>query len=477
MNFDKEMVNIKLKTSTFNIDNSAKYKKYIQYVIIILIIIFMLNNAIPFIFNKIMEIEEIQKVLVKTSDFLNFRDVVEKNKCNPIVMPFISLINKGEISTSENFQQCMESMFSSFFGEYIKMFSSNQNILLGTIKSMLSDIGNMKKVINGIRTSLINTLSDIYARLQNTFKRVHELFLHMKKLVIGIINVFQDLARTLNFVFFTFSSIWNGPIGGVARFFGCFSKHTQIQLSKKSKIKTKSICNIEIGDILLGGGVVTSVMKFRKNGNIIYNYKGVTVSGNHPVFSEDENKWKYVKDMDESYIIDFKDEYIYCLNTSNNIIYINNIKFTDYKECSNEILNKELIKYAHYHLNQNYKKIYTNISTEPSGFYNQKEILNLNDENVLGVIKTNAKNIKNLYKFNNVIASGSVFVFTNCEWKQMCQCGEKVKNDKEFIYNIITKDNLVKINNTYFRDFYISFSNIYNKKIDSVIRNELNQKK
>jgi hypothetical protein len=452
---------------------TAKYKKYVQYGIIVLILIFVLNNVIPLIFNKILEIEWVKSVLETISNFLNFKDVIEKNKCNPLVMPFISLINGGELSTTDNFQQCMKSMFSSFFGEYIKMFSSNQNMLFGTIKSMLSDIGNMKKVIDGVRKSLISTLSDIYARLQNTFKRVHQLFLHIKKVVVGIIDVFKDLFRTLNFVYFSLMSTWNGPIGGVARVF-CFEKHTQIQLSKKSKIKNKSICDVKIGDILKSGGIVTSVMKFRTNGNIIYNYKDVIVSGNHPVFSEDENKWKYVKDMDESYIVDFKDEYIYCLNTSNNIIYINDIKFSDYKECSNKILDKALMKYTYYHLNQNYQKINNNISIEPFGFYNEKEISNLDNENILGVIKTNSKNIKNLYKFNDIITSGSVFVFTKGEWKQMCQCGEKVKNDKEFIYNVITKDNLVKINNTYFRDFYISFSNIYNKNIDTMVQNWMN---
>jgi hypothetical protein len=452
---------------------AGKYKKYMQYVIIVLILIFVLNNAIPVIFNKILEIEIVKSILEKISNFLNLKNAIEKNKCNPIVMPFISLINGGELSTTDNFQQCMKSMFSSFFGEYIKMFSSNQNMLFGTIKSMLSDIGNMKKVIDGVRKSLISTLSDIYARLQNTFKRVHQLFLHIKKVVIGIIDVFKDLFRTLHFVYFSLMSTWKGPIGGFARTF-CFEKYTQIQLSTKSKIKTKSIYDVKIGDILKNGGIVTSIMKFRTHGNIIYNYKDVIVSGNHPVFSENENKWKYVKDMDESYIIDFKDEYIYCLNTSNNIIYINDIKFSDYKECSNKKLDKVLIKYTYYHLNQNYQKINNNISIESFGFYNKKEISNLDDENILGVIKTNSKNIKNLYKFNDIITSGSVFVFTNGEWKQMCQCGEKVKNDKEFIYNVITKDNLVKINNTYFRDFNISFSNIYNKNIDTMVQNLMN---
>jgi hypothetical protein len=445
-------------------------KKYIQYTIIILILIFTLNNAIPFFFKKIKQNKIINAQLEKINKLLNFKDIVKHNKCNPLIMPFVRLINGGELSTSENFQQCVKSMFSSFFGEYIKMFSSNQNMLFSTIKTMLADIGNMKKVIDGVRQSLISTLSDIYARLQNTFKRVHQLFLNVKKVVSGIMDVFKDLFTTLKFVYFSLSSTWNGPIGGIARTF-CFEKKTQIQMQTN---KTRSICNVKIGDILKGGGTVTSIMKFRANGQTIYNYKNIIVSGNHPVFSEDIQKWKYIKDMDESYIVDFKDEFIYCLNTSNNIIYINNIKFSDYNECSDRILNKAIIEYTHYHLNQKYKSKNENVSIEPFGFYCEKQILNLDDENILGKIKTNSKNIKYLYKFNGIITTGSVFVFVNGEWKQMCECGEKVENNKDFVYNVITKDNLIKINDTYFRDFYVSFSKIYNKNIDKMVQDWMN---
>ena len=57
--------------------------------------------------------------------------------------------------------------------------------------------------------------------------------------------------------YMTFQSMWNGPIGGVARFL-CFDKNVLVTLDNN---KTKTISSLNIGDKILDGGKVLGILK------------------------------------------------------------------------------------------------------------------------------------------------------------------------------------------------------------------------
>ena len=71
----------------------------------------------------------------------------------------------------------------------------------------------------------------------------------------------------------------------------------------------------------------------------MYNLNGVVVTGTHKVYCKLLRRWLQVKDHPESVIIEKYDKpYLYCLNTNNNLLRINNMLFHDWDEIEKEDL-------------------------------------------------------------------------------------------------------------------------------------------
>ena len=109
---------------------------------------------------------------------------------------------------------------------------------------------------------------------------------------------------------------------------GCFDKSTLI----KTKNGWKKISKIKVGDILENDSKVTATFKIAANTQDMYYLNGVTVSGSHIVFYK-KLGWIDVKDhpfakKKENY----DEEIIYCLNTTEKRIHINNMIFMDWDE-------------------------------------------------------------------------------------------------------------------------------------------------
>ena len=103
----------------------------------------------------------------------------------------------------------------------------------------------------------------------------------------------------------------------------CFEPNTLIQMTDGSEKKIK---DIELGDDTKGGKV-TGVFQFKFSGDVIYNYKGVTVAGSH--FVKEDGKFIMVKDSPLAIKID-KIPVVYSLDTTGRRIFINDIEFADY---------------------------------------------------------------------------------------------------------------------------------------------------
>jgi hypothetical protein len=103
----------------------------------------------------------------------------------------------------------------------------------------------------------------------------------------------------------------------------CFEPNTLIQMTDGSEKKIK---DIELGDDTKGGKV-TGVFQFKFSGDVIYNYKGVTVAGSH--FVKEDDKFIMVEDSPLAVKID-KIPVVYSLDTTGRRIFINDIEFADY---------------------------------------------------------------------------------------------------------------------------------------------------
>jgi hypothetical protein len=105
----------------------------------------------------------------------------------------------------------------------------------------------------------------------------------------------------------------------------CFVKGTPIEMLDGS---TKAIETVEVGDKTKGGLVGMTMVGLPE---VIYNYKGVEVSGSH--FVKEDNRWVEVENSRHGVRTD-KVEKVYTMNTSDNRIFIKGIEFTDYNGVS-----------------------------------------------------------------------------------------------------------------------------------------------
>ena len=122
----------------------------------------------------------------------------------------------------------------------------------------------------------------------------------------------------------------------------CFSKNTKIMLKSK---KVKKIHEIQLGDILIDGGNVTSIMKCSSKDQDIYNLYGTIVTGKHGVKNK-ENTWIHVeKHPDAQLVSNFNEPFVYCINTSSKNIIINNTCFSDWDDLD-EIDMEDIKKHA-----------------------------------------------------------------------------------------------------------------------------------
>jgi hypothetical protein len=197
----------------------------------------------------------------------------------------------------------------------------------------------------------------------------------------------------------------------------CFDKNTVLKMNDGTE---KIISEINVGDILINNNEVTAVFKVETKGSDMYYLDDITVSNSHIV--NYCGKWIPVsKHPDSLKYSEYNEPYLYCLNTSNKTIEINNIIFTDW----DEIYNEDLISI----MRNPYKNINTTkeIHTELDGGFIEstkiklldgkvKEIKDIlvgdilyNGEKVYGVVEINGENLSNQFKFilgKNMIVEG-----------------------------------------------------------------------
>jgi len=121
----------------------------------------------------------------------------------------------------------------------------------------------------------------------------------------------------------------------------CFDKDTKIEMLDGSK---KKIIDIQVGDILKNNNVVTAKMKLNANGVQMYNINNVIVSSSHLIKYNNSNKWTSVENYTgmKSKVEYYLEPFIYCLNTTNKLIEINETTFSDWDEAVEDELNRIL---------------------------------------------------------------------------------------------------------------------------------------
>lgn len=286
------------------------------------------NNALLFIVTLIVIVIVLIFVFGNAFNLKKIKDNWSNERCNPMIMPFASLFG---YNTKENFNFCMGNVFN----RYASPFMGSTNGIFSHFTSLLTMIFDS---ISSLRNTIASLGGGINVIFQEFTERISFFFFKIRISAIQIKSLIERMYAIL------FSVMYMGMSGitGMTSFTNtflfsfldtfCFPANTMLNIKNKGLIPIK---NIKIGDeIASSNSTVTATFRFYSRGQPMVKLGSVIVSTNHyvmylghPIKAGEHPEAIKIDDWNS-------DEPLYCLNTSDNHITIDNIVFLDYDETS-----------------------------------------------------------------------------------------------------------------------------------------------
>jgi len=309
-------------------------------------------------------------------------------RCSPKVIPFAGIINKPSDKTileftEENFTYCTQNILTKISSYALEPITFITHSLEGIISNIGVDIQNIRSMFNNVRTNIQSISEEIMGRMMNIMVPLQEVVVVLRDLfgkVQGVMTaglytmfgsymtlqtligaIIQLLCTILIMIAATIAILMVIPFMEVLAAIDmgifiaicvptimisifasdilqiqsppiptlCFDKFTPLLLQDGSY---KSIENIEVGDILEYDNIVTAKIKVHTNNSKMYYLNNIIVSGTHHVLNKN-NEWLPVsKHTDAILLEEYKEPFLYCLNTSSKKINIQETIFCDWDE-------------------------------------------------------------------------------------------------------------------------------------------------
>ena len=455
------------------------------------------NSVIIFIFMTLFVfiVFSYCKVIQKKQDIAN--DWVNQ-RCKPQNMLFAGLITHPEDTTafkytSDNFQYCVQDILQNITGYALEPFQFMIKSLTQVFTSLSNAIQQIREITSKIRNSFKDFTEDIISRILNVMIPIQKMF-------IALMDVFQKIQGTMTSGLYTMLGtyytlqalmgaileliikvlvtlviiiigLWISPFtwGAAASMttvflaisiplsiiiyfmtevlhiktakipkLRCFDEFTLITLIDGNNIYIK---DIQVGDKLENGSYVTSKFKVTSANMKIYILNNIIVSESHLV--KYKSKWIRVNEHPSAEEINYDNPFLYCLNTSNKIIELNKIVFSDWDEIVDNKLNI---------LNKNNKNIHN--------LENIHEYLDDGfEENTEIKLHKTKKRIKEI-KIGDVLENGTI-VYGLVEIDTIKLRKYLTNKVHSKLYHLLTTDGSLKINSVDVKD--------YNNLIDKFI--------
>ena len=464
-------------------------------------------------------------------------------KCKPNILPFAGFITHPEgISaidyTAQNFTDCTQNILSSITGTALEPLTFVVNIFKNMVAEIMEVIQFIRAMFDKIRNMFQEISQEIMGRILNFMIPLQQIIISFKDLlgkvqgamtaglftllgsyyalksllgaIAEFIIVILITLAVLIAIFWIIPFTWGFAISNTVIFIAiaipmiiilaflldvlnvqpdlsipqvkCFDEKTLIDMNDGTK---KIISEIKNGDLLADNNEVTSIIKVQTNGSILYNLNNIIVSDSHIV--NYNNKWIPVSKHPEAIKIHYYIKpYLYCLNTSNKIISINNTIFTDWDEIyENDIINIKLngffpikkLNDIHTFLDSGFEGK-TLIKTK-NGIYKQIKDIEIgdtlyNEEKVYGIVKINGNNLHHQFKYNlgkNLVFEGGPNLII-CDRKLNYITSLTLENkykklldsNHNELYHLLTNTKTFCINNIRFYDYNAAID-IFLKKI------------
>jgi len=480
---------------------------------IILILVFFVAISYYYVMNHIQPIK---------SDWLNQR-------CNPSVMPFAGIINKPDNQTAfeftaSNFNNCIHNILTDIINIFLAPLYYLVNVITEIINMISEALQAIKKVVNSIRQSIADVSTEIMGRVLNILIPLQVILMKIKNLfnqaqgvmaagiytlfgvyetliatVTGIVKIITGILLSLATIILILYLIPFGlglpfaipllllfiiivvmcllvwiidmmilkkfvnPLPGIPT---CFDGNTILHLNNGNKVKMK---NIKVGMVLEDENIVTAFMEMACLDNI-YELNNVVCTGNHIV--KLNNDWIKVKNHPESKQLEKNYEKVYCINTTNKVIKINNTIFGDYDELEKHEIDEIKSKCDKYlpktfNLGDIHKYLdggfHENTSIEMFDGHSVKiKNIKVNDvlkygERVVGIVEIKADDLDiktySLENNENITCGPNIHI---CDsdlgmYSTLDMYGESIRVNK--IYNLITDKKTFYINGVKYYDY------------------------
>lgn len=445
---------------------------------VIIFIFITLFVFIVFSYCKVMQTKE-----AIADDWINKR-------CKPQNMLFAGLITHPEGTsafqyTSDNFQYCVQNILTNIIGYALEPFQYMIKSLTQIFEAISNSIQQIRELINRIRNSFKTFAEDVMSRILN-------IMIPIQKMFIALIDTFQKIQGTMTASLYTMLGsyytlqaligaileliikilialviiivgLWilpftwpaaasmtvvflaiSIPLAIIVYFMTevlhiktsgipklrCFDELTLIPLQNGNKIH---IQDINTGDILANGSYVTAKIKVTSSDMKMFKLNNIIVSGSH--FVKYNNKWIRAEQHPNAKQILYNKPFLYCLNTSNKIIELDTLVFSDWDEIfikELQILHKE---------NNNIINLENIHEILDNGFEEHTEVY----------LHKNKKQISNI-KIGDILDNGSVvYGLVEVEAKKLRKYKNKIGPNK--LFHLLTTDGTLIINSVNVKDY------------------------
>ena len=259
--------------------------------------------------------------------------------------PYNKLLEQQSNNLNDNFislnylrkiTKVMMDAFMSFMEPFFKKFTLVAYQVGVVVQHLRMAMGR----VNAILTSFIYQGISLVTGIQNMIEFIFFIVLIILAVMIGLLII-------LFFILFPFIPILITPVililivgGSVAASSMndafCFVPETPVVLATGA---TKAISEIQLGDVLQGGGIVTGMLQMDGSTTPLYDLEGIRVSGSHLV--QYKGKWQSVSEDPRSIPMQQKESVLHCLNTTNRLIPVqtnqgSTVLFRDWEELDEE---------------------------------------------------------------------------------------------------------------------------------------------
>lgn len=246
-------------------------------------------------------------------------------RCNPMFMPLADDINT-------NFIYCIQNMQSDYMGYLLQPITYVTSVLAETLGSFVQQFQSIRAMFDKIR----NFIPDIFG---NIFGAFSVLIIEFQKISVGI----RDMMGKITGIMVTVMYLMEGSIKTMSSGYNfvsgkCFHPNTLVALQNG---ENKAMKDIDLGDVLINGSVVESVMKIDNRKNPIPYYKiksagvngdDIYVTGTHFVYDLSQSKFIKIEDYANAELTDIQTDWFSCLITSDHKIHIGNETFWDWED-------------------------------------------------------------------------------------------------------------------------------------------------